>query len=135
PGAVRRAKPLCHAPAMGGGGSPTGVLAKGRRGRPLRAEATPDHPASLGATDAFAQASVLTLYDPDRSRSVRHLGRPSDWTAALEQLGKLRRDPDRGGAADGVYLLTESVTSPTLADQLAQLFGDKHSRWHRYQPV
>ncbi|HKB39106.1 MAG TPA: TAT-variant-translocated molybdopterin oxidoreductase, partial [Gemmataceae bacterium] len=134
PEEIVQGKPLFYATAMTVGGYAAGVLVKSLMGRPLKVEGNPDHPASLGATDAFAQASVLTLYDPDRSRSVRHLGRPSNWTAALEQLGKLRRDPDRGGAADGVYLLTESVTSPTLADQLAQLFGDKHSRWHRYQP-
>src|SRR4051794_32167664 len=134
PEEIVQGKPLFYATAMTVGGYATGVLVESHMGRPIKVEGNPDHPASLGATDAFAQASVLTLYDPDRSRSVRDRGQPSTWTAVLEQLSKLRKDPEKGGAAAGVHVLTESITSPTLADQLTSLFGGKDSRWHRYQP-
>jgi molybdopterin-containing oxidoreductase family iron-sulfur binding subunit len=134
PEEIVQGKPLFYATAMTVGGYATGVLVESHMGRPIKVEGNADHPASLGATDAFAQASVLTLYDPDRSRNVRHRGQPSTWTALLEQLSKFRKDSDKGGAADGVHVLTESVTSPTLADQLTRLFGGKNARWHRYQP-
>src|SRR5262249_13925722 len=134
PEEIVQGKPLYYATAMTVGGYATGVLVESHMGRPIKVEGNPDHPASLGATDAFAQASVLTLYDPDRSRSVRQRSKPSTWTAVLEQLSKSRKDPDKGGAAEGVHVLTECVTSPTLADQLTNLFGGKNSRWHRYQP-
>ena len=58
-------KPLYFATAMTIGGFATGLLVESHMGRPTKVEGNPKHPASLGATDAFAQASILTLYDPD----------------------------------------------------------------------
>ena len=49
-------------------------------------EGNPEHPASLGATDVFAQASVLTLYDPDRSQTVKQAGQISTWDALVVTL-------------------------------------------------
>jgi len=63
-------KPLYFATAMTLDGLALGVLAESYMGRPIKIEGNPQHPASLGATDAFAQASVLTLYDPDRAQAV-----------------------------------------------------------------
>ena len=51
--------------------------------RPTKIEGNPDHPASLGATDVFAQASILTLYDPDRAQTVTKQGENSSWDAFL----------------------------------------------------
>lgn len=62
--------PTYYASAMELAGVGTGVLVKSYDGRPIKIEGNPDHPDSRGATDSFTQASILDLYDPDRSRGV-----------------------------------------------------------------
>src|SRR5688572_2376247 len=63
-------KPLFFATAMTLGGVGSGLLVESHEGRPTKIEGNPDHPASKGATDVFAQGSILTLYDPDRSQTI-----------------------------------------------------------------
>src|SRR6266852_4844868 len=63
-------KPLFFATAMPVSGIATGLLVESHEGRPTKIEGNPEHPASLGATDIFSQASVLSLYDPDRSQTL-----------------------------------------------------------------
>ncbi|MDP6796295.1 MAG: TAT-variant-translocated molybdopterin oxidoreductase [Candidatus Krumholzibacteria bacterium] len=60
-----------------------GLLASSFEGRPIKIEGNPEHPASLGAADSFAQASVLQIYDPDRSQHLRYEGEDSDWDSFL----------------------------------------------------
>src|SRR5690242_1345309 len=81
-------KPLFYATAMPQSGLGMGLLVESHMGRPTKIEGNPDHPASLGATDVFAQAAILGLYDPDRSQTVLESGRISSWelfAAALRQ--------------------------------------------------
>src|SRR5215203_2744683 len=79
-------KPLFLATAMSLGGIATGVLAKAYEGRPVKIEGNPDHPGSRGATDVLAQASILTMYDPDRSQEVTYRGAPKTWEAFMAAL-------------------------------------------------
>lgn len=127
--------PLFFATAMTLGGIASGVLVESHMGRPTKIEGNPKHPASLGATNAFAQASVLTLYDPDRSKVVSQVGRISTWGAFLQTLNtKLSAQGARQGA--GLRILTETVTSPTLAHQLQALLAKFPSaKWHQYEPI
>jgi molybdopterin-containing oxidoreductase family iron-sulfur binding subunit len=76
-------KPLFYATAMPFGGVGTGLLVESHMGRPTKVEGNPGHPASLGAADIFAQASVLGLYDPDRSQVAVRNGRIGSWSAFL----------------------------------------------------
>src|ERR1700682_3318210 len=66
-------KPIFFASAMPLSGYATGVLVESHMFRPTKIEGNPDHPSSLGASDAYMQASILGLYDPDRSQVVKHL--------------------------------------------------------------
>lgn len=127
--------PLFFATCTTLGGYATGLLVESHLGRPTKIEGNPQHPASLGATDAFAQASILTLYDPDRSQTVMRGGQISTWgeflTALSAELPAIR---ERRGK--GLAILTETVTSPTLADQLQSLLAElPEAKWHQYEPV
>ena len=100
-------------------GLATGVLVESHEGRPTKIEGNPSHPASLGATDLLIQASILGLYDPDRSQAVTYRGRPRAWNEAVSAFrGALDKLKNRQGA--GFCILTENVTSPTLAGQIAR---------------
>jgi molybdopterin-containing oxidoreductase family iron-sulfur binding subunit len=118
--------PLC--------GLATGLLVKSVEGRPIKAEGNPSHPASLGATDIFAQASLLGLYDPDRSQSVTFDGSARPWDVALSALrGAL--DKLRPGGA-GLRLLTDTVTSPTLNGLLEEILrAYPEAKWVQYDPA
>src|SRR5512143_3732679 len=74
PDQVVLGKPLYFATAMPLMGVGIGLLVESHEGRPTKIEGNPNHPASLGATDLFAQASVLGLYDPDRSQTLTFQG-------------------------------------------------------------
>src|SRR5258707_12070022 len=105
-------KPLFYATAMVLGGYATGLLARSSDGRPTKIEGNPDHPDSLGATDLFAQGSLLDLYDPDRATTVTRNEQIRPWTAFLGEIqGVLNTERTRGGS--GLRFLTETVTSPT----------------------
>jgi molybdopterin-containing oxidoreductase family iron-sulfur binding subunit len=128
-------KPLYYATAMPMAGFATAVLVESHEGRPTKIEGNPDHPVSRGATDLFSQASVLGLYDPDRTRTLTYRGdiRPwSDFRTALR--GTIDATRARGG--DGVRLLTGSVTSPTLASQIGRLQAELPAMvWHQWEPA
>jgi len=128
-------KPLFYATAMQQSGFALGLLAQSEDGRPTKLEGNPDHPASLGATDAFAQASILDLYDPDRSQQIRHGDQTADWVGFLSSLREqLAAQQTTGGA--GLRILTESVTSPTVAAQMAAILAQfPNARWHQYEPI
>src|SRR5205823_6746639 len=76
-------RPLFYATAMAIGGVATGLLVESHEGRPTKGEGNPLHPGSLGATDVFAQAAVLGLYDPDRSQTLTNIGEIRPWSAFL----------------------------------------------------
>ncbi len=128
-------KPLFYATSMPLGGVATGLLVESHLGRPTKAEGNPEHPGSLGAADIFAQASVLTLYDPDRSQVVVHNGRIGNWANFLDAMDALRQELLAKQGA-GLRVLTESVTSPTLGAQLAELLKQfPKAQWHQHEPV
>jgi molybdopterin-containing oxidoreductase family iron-sulfur binding subunit len=126
-------KPLFYATSMPLAGVATGLLVESHMGRPTKVEGNPEHPGSLGGTDVFAQASVLTLYDPDRSQTVMREGRISSWGAFVTALGNARVQLAPKGT--GLRILTETVTSPSLTAQLRGLLAEfPEAKWHQYEP-
>ncbi|MCP3962781.1 MAG: 4Fe-4S dicluster domain-containing protein [bacterium] len=128
-------KPLFFATATTFLGQAVGVLAESHMGRPTKVEGHPDHPASLGGTDLLAQASVLDLYDPDRSQAITYQRRIRSWDAfASEILSNAAALKAIGG--NGLRILTGTVTSPTLAALLHQLLEEMpQARWHQFEPA
>jgi molybdopterin-containing oxidoreductase family iron-sulfur binding subunit len=128
-------RPLFFATAMPMGGLGMPLLAENHLGRPTKVEGNPEHPASLGATDLFSQASVLGLYDPDRSRTVTNLGDVKTWNAFLTALqGAMMAK--HAVAGQGLRLLTEPISSPSLLDQIQTLLASlPEATWHQWDPV
>lgn len=128
-------KPLFFATAMSLGGIATGLLAKSYEGRPVKIEGNPEHPGSLGATDVFAQASLLNLYDPDRLQEITFRGAPKTWQSFVSEF-RTTIDENRKDGGAGIRFLTETVTSPTLTAQFKQVAAEfPNAKWVQYEPV
>src|ERR1700743_1626339 len=82
--------------------------------RPIKGDGNPEHPMSKGKSDAFTQATLLDLYDPDRSQHVLHRGEVSGWGEFQEAVSTAAKKTNGG---QGVYFLSETITSPSLAAQ------------------
>ncbi|HEX5083042.1 MAG TPA: TAT-variant-translocated molybdopterin oxidoreductase, partial [Blastocatellia bacterium] len=135
PAGVTLGESLYFATAMSMGGAAEGLLVESHEGRPTKIEGNPNHPASLGATSVFAQASVLTLYNPDRARTVTNVGEISSWGAFINEIRQLIAAKNDGQGA-GLRILTGTVSSPTLADQIKTLLTQfPAAKWHQYEPV
>ncbi|MCB0169515.1 MAG: TAT-variant-translocated molybdopterin oxidoreductase [Anaerolineae bacterium] len=128
-------KPLFFATAMPLGGVAMALLGESHEGRPTKVEGNPDHPASLGSTDALSQASVLNLYDPDRSQIISQGGMLTTWSAFVETLrGQLDSQRASGGA--GLRIISETVTSPSLISLFQNVLQDfPQARWVQYDPI
>src|SRR4029077_5256643 len=128
-------RPQFYATAMTLGGYASPILVESHLGRPTKIEGNDKHPASLGGTDIFAQAHVLGLYDPDRSQSVMSMGDQRSWQSFLTAIrGPLNAQKALQGV--GIRILTPSISSPTLADQLRNFLKIyPQAKWHVYEPV
>ena len=132
-------KPQHFATAMDLGGTAVGLLVTSFEGRPIKIEGNPRHPGSLGATDAHAQAAILELYDPDRSQGVcnRKFGVEAErvWSDFAE-FAEGHFSPLRKSGGDGLRILSEATSSPTLAAIRAELLKEyPKARWYEYEPI
>jgi MoCo/4Fe-4S cofactor protein with predicted Tat translocation signal len=128
-------RPLFFATAFTLSGYASPILVESHLYRPTKIEGNEQHPASLGGTDIFAQASVLGLYDPDRSQTITYLGDVRTWGMFQEAIrGPLSVQKGLQGA--GIRILTPTVSSPTLADQLSSVLKlYPQAKWHVYEPI
>ena len=126
--------PLYYATAMQMGGVGTGLLVTSYLGRPTKVDGNPDHPGSLGACDYFQQASILTMYDPDRGQAVTNRGQISSWISFQAALA-VARELALTKNGDGLRILTGTITSPTLTAQIQGILKEMPSaKWHGYEP-
>src|ERR1700692_2433116 len=117
-------RPKFYATAFTLGGYASPLLVESNLFRPTKVEGNPEHPASLGGPDVYAQASILDLYDPDRAQNITYMGDVRSWNGFMEEVrGPLNRQKSRAGG--GVRILTQTVSSPTLARAtLAFIYAD-----------
>ena len=137
-------KALFFATASSLGGIATPLLARSNEGRPTKLEGNPDHPNSRNgdpndrgssATDIFSQASVLSLYDPDRSQIPLYREESRTWSTFVGEM-RTALDEERPKQGAGLHFLTETITSPTLAAQLKGILTEfPQAKWHQYEPV
>src|SRR5579872_3683012 len=123
-------RPMFFASAFTLGGYASPILVESHLYRPTKIEGNEQHPASLGGTDVFAQASILEMYDPDRSQTITHLGDVRTWGNFLEAIrGPLGAQKAVQGT--GVRMLTRTVSSRALADQLRSVLRlYPQAKWH-----
>ncbi len=141
-------KGLYFATAFSLGGIATPLLARSNEGRPTKLEGNPDHPNNRNsdpndrgssATDIFSQASILTLYDPDRSQTPMYRGETRPWTQFMAEIrGLIEKENDglKAKKGAGLRFLTETITSPSLAAQMKSILTNfPDAKWHQYEPA
>ncbi len=123
-------EPLLFASALTYGGYAQGVLIESYQGRPTKVEGNPDHPDSLGSSSTQMQANTLTLYDPDRSQFVVTGGNESSFEEFVRVFSTALSGLQNGA---GFHILSETVTSPTLTRQLADVLRQyPDAQWHQF---
>ena len=132
-------RPLFYATTYPWMGYGKGVVVESHEGRPTKVEGNRDHPASRagdhGAADCHVQASILQMYDPDRSQTVRHGNDTSTWgNFTKDMVDVMARQKAAGGA--GLRFLTGAVTSPTVARLMNEILEQyPQARWHQHETV
>ena len=132
-------------------GAATPILVRSNEGRPTKIEGNPDHPNNRpvdfpaedpyrdprgsSATDIFSQASILSLYDPDRSQTLTYREDIRTWTAFVGEM-RSALDEQRPKQGAGIRFLTETITSPALGAQMRELLtAFPQAKWHQYEPA
>src|SRR5687768_11290575 len=144
-------KSLFYATALPLLGAATPVLVRSNEGRPTKIEGNPEHPNNSpvdfppgdpyrdprgsSATDIFTQASILDLYDPDRSQTLTYREDIRTWTTFVGEM-RTSLDEQRPKQGSGIRILTESIISPTLGAQMREvLTAFPQAKWHQYEPA
>jgi MoCo/4Fe-4S cofactor protein with predicted Tat translocation signal len=127
--------PMRYATAFPFNGYAMPVLVRSNDGRPTFIEGNPDHPISLGASDALTVGSLLSLYDPDRSQVVTYRGTVSTWERFAVSL-EIELNNQRAIHGAGLRILTQTVSSPTAVEQIQAILKEfPQAKWYQYQPV
>ena len=120
--------PVHYATAYEIGGMGHGVVAVSFDGRPIKVDGNPIHPLTQGTSDMFLQASVLNVYDPDRSRGILKTASGKRIEGTWDEF----REAIKGIDKSKLVVLAEASRSPSVA----QLRGDlikAGARWFEYE--
>ena len=111
------------------------LLVKSDAYRPIKVDGNPDHPYNQGGSDPITQGTLLDLYDPDRSQRVYYRGETRPWAAFLANYRAMLVDKKASGG-QGLYFLSTTVTSPTLAAQWKKGQANfPNAKFIQYDPV
>src|SRR4030095_16839827 len=111
------------------------LLVKSSDGRPTKVEGNPDHPDSNGATDTFTQASLLSLYDPDRAQKYRYFNKLISRADAVDRLGNFA-GKFAGNRGRGVAFLVDQSSSPSRVRLAGAVqFKYPEAKWAVYEPI
>lgn len=128
-------KPRYYATTASRGGYATGVIAESHLGRPTHLEGNSQHPGSQGGLDALTQASVLELWDPDRSQSVMRRGKAASWGLLSQEVLPALSSID-GRRGKGLRILTSNVGSPSLAAEVEKVLAKyPEAVWHQWEAI
>lgn len=112
-----------------------GTMVTSHQGRPTKIDGNPAHPASLGALDSITQASVLTMYDPDRAQSVMQNAMIATWDDFFEYARPLIQQMVKGGGS-GLRFLSQTSMSPTFLDMMSKILKIfPNAQWAIYDPM
>lgn len=112
-----------------------GVIVENHEGRPTKLEGNPNHPSTLGKSNARLQASILDMYDPDRAQSVLHRGYETKLKDFLSEWNNLASDFE-SSKGEGLAILAETYPSPTfyrLKDEFLSKYPNAH--WMTWDPI
>ena len=128
-------RPMFYATAFTLGGYASPILVESHLFRPTKIEGNPQHPASLGGTDVYAQASLLDLYDPDRAQNITYLGDMRSLDAFLEAVrGPHECAEGRGGRrrphSDADRFLAHAGRADSRLSE-----ENPQAKWHVYEPI
>jgi MoCo/4Fe-4S cofactor protein with predicted Tat translocation signal len=132
-------EPRFYATSYDIGGFATGLLVKSYDGRPVKIEGNPNHPDSRGACNVFQQASVLEMYDPDRSKGFATYAGGKRTESSIEEFTKAAKGlmaALRPAQGRGLRVLSESSSSPSFSDMKRRLTAAlPESKWYEYEAV
>ncbi len=128
-------RPVYFATAMPFNTGAIPLLVKSDAYRPIKLDGNPDHPVNRGSSDSLSQGSLLDLYDPDRSQRVLFRGEVREFAAFQAAFRAMLADKKASGGA-GLYILSDTVTSPTLAAQWkAAQKSYPNAKWMQWDPI
>ncbi len=127
--------PQFFATAMPAHGGAVPLLVKSHEGRPTKIEGNPDHPDSNGSTDLFAQASILSLYDPDRAQRFSQGGQTISKPKALDALANFAQEFNTQRGNRLAFLLEPSGSPSRLRLLFALQQKYPQAKWAIYDPV
>jgi MoCo/4Fe-4S cofactor protein with predicted Tat translocation signal len=128
-------RPVYFATAMPFNTGAVPLLVKSDAYRPIKLDGNPEHPVNRGTSDPLSQGALLDLYDPDRSQRVSYRGEVREFAAFLAAFRAMLSDKKPSGGA-GLYILSDTVTSPTLAAQWkAAQQNYPNAKWMQWDPI